>query len=177
MEIAEFFATFGGGVFTFVIFAIVIISVVKSAKAKSDQQRTQQTMAQFKQRNAERQGQQTSSDEESRRQAEKMKQIAQSFGLYNDADEQARKHAKHVADSHAHEHIGEEEHYEEIVGSLGEVNDEGCADLSGVRFLANDIAYEIQTNEAADYDRLAQAIVLGEIVNSPRFKTPYTRKK
>lgn len=89
---------------------------------------------------------------------------------------QSEKHDLHQADAHQHAHLGEEEHYEEIVGSLGEVNDEGCEDLSGVRFIAHDIAYEISENEHPDYNRLAQAIVMGEILNNPRFKIPYTRK-
>ena len=92
-------------------------------------------------------------------------------------EKQAEKHAQHVADAHRHAHLGEEEHYDEIVGSLGEVNDEGCADLSGVRFVAHDLAYEIRENEQPDYNKLAQAIVLGEVLNNPRFKSPYSPKK
>ena len=82
---------------------------------------------------------------------------------------------RHQLDADKHEHLGEEEHYEEIVGSLGEVNDEGCVDLSGVRFIAHDIAYETE-NDRADYSKVAQAMVLGEILNNPRFQKPYTRK-
>ena len=82
---------------------------------------------------------------------------------------------KHQIDADRHEHLGEEEHYEEIVGSLGEVNDEGCEDLSGVRFIAHDMAYEIN-DEHADYSKVAQAMVLGEILNQPRFKKPYSHK-
>ena len=111
-----------------------------------------------------------------RRKAEEMRSIAHTFGL-EDKDAATAKHSAHVADSHAHGHTGDEEHYDEIVGSLGEVNDEGCADLNGERFIANDIAYEIQSQESVDYDRLAQAMVLGEVINSPRFKTPYSKHK
>lgn len=92
-------------------------------------------------------------------------------------EKQAEKHAQHVADAHKHAHLGEEEHYDEIVGSLGEVNDEGCADLNGVRFVAHDLAYEIRENEQPDYNKLAQAIVLGEVLNNPRFKSPHSPKK
>lgn len=86
------------------------------------------------------------------------------------------KHERHVADANEHEHQGEEEHYEEIVGSLGEVNDEGCEDLSGVRFIAHDLAYELDDNDALDYTGLAKSMVLGEIINTPRFKQPYHKK-
>lgn len=86
------------------------------------------------------------------------------------------KHEMHQADAKKHAHMGEEEHYEEIVGSLGEVNDEGCADLIGVRFIAHDLAYEMSENEHPNYDKIAQAMVMGEILNSPRFKNPYIRK-
>ncbi len=89
--------------------------------------------------------------------------------------QEAAKHAAHVADAHAHEHKGSEEHYEEIVGSLGEVKDEGCADLDGVRFIAHDVAYDNVENERRDYSDVVQAMVIGEILNEPRFKSPYHR--
>lgn len=92
-------------------------------------------------------------------------------------DKQAEKHAQHQADARQHAHLGEEEHYDEIVGSLGEVNDEGCADLNGVRFVAHDLAYELRENEQPDYNKLAQAMVLGEVLNNPRFKSPHSPKK
>lgn len=81
----------------------------------------------------------------------------------------------HVADAKAHGHKGEEEHYDEIVGSLGDVNDEGCADLDGVRFIAHDAAYDGEEG-ARDYTAVVRAMVLGEILNEPRFKHPYRRK-
>ena len=58
------------------------------------------------------------------------------------AETQPTKHELHLSDAKEHAHLGEEEHYEEIVGSLGEVNDEGCIDLDGVRFIAHDVAYD-----------------------------------
>ena len=85
-------------------------------------------------------------------------------------------HERHQKDAHEHNHSGEEEHYEEIVGSLGEVYDEGCDDLSGVRFIAHDLAYDTTNEGKHDYAKLAKAMVLGEIINSPRFKIPYGRK-
>lgn len=86
------------------------------------------------------------------------------------------KHELHQQDAKEHGHTGVEEHYEEIVGSLGAVNDEGCEDLSGVRFIAHDLAYDDAEGEGYDYTRLAQAMVLGDVINNPRFKKPYSRK-
>lgn len=83
------------------------------------------------------------------------------------------KHAAHVKDAGEHAHVGDEEHYEEIVGSLGEVNDEGCRDLSGVRFIVHDLAYDTTDDGERDYTELAKAIVIGEIINSPRFRKPH----
>lgn len=84
------------------------------------------------------------------------------------------KHRLHVEDAHKHGHVGKEEHYDEIVGSLGDINDEGCADLDGVRFVAHDLAYDVDGEDATfDRDKLARALVLGDVLNSPRFKHPY----
>lgn len=88
----------------------------------------------------------------------------------------ASAHDAHVADAIAHFHKGREEHYEEIVGSLGDVNDEGCADLDGVRFIAHDLAYDTTEEEHGDMSKIARAMVLGEILNDPRFRKPYRRK-
>lgn len=150
-------------------------------KRRESQEKERQE--EYKQRSAETSLQEDSAEEKRRLQEELKQRLLQKYGLANDTErqrieeEKAAKHAKHVADSHAHEHLGEEEHYEEIIGSLGEINDEGCADLNGVRFVAHDLAYEIGTDDSRDYNRLAQAMVLGEIVNSPRFKSPYSRRK
>lgn len=79
-------------------------------------------------------------------------------------------------DAGDHTHVSDdEEYYEEIVGSLGEVNDEGCADLSGVRLITHDIAYESE-DARRDYADVAKALVLGEIINTPRFKTGCRKK-
>ena len=70
-----------------------------------------------------------------------------------------------------HEHIGaDEEHYEKIVGSLGEVDDEGCADLDGIRLIAHDAAYEGE-DDSRNYSEIVKAMVLGEILENPRFKS------
>ena len=171
----EIIATMMGLFFTAVVIAVFIFVFVRIAKEK----RSEQTVEEYNRKKALEEAaamaEARKKEEERRRKAAEMRSIARTFGL--DDSDAAKKHAAHVADSHAHGHMGEEEHYDEIVGSLGEVHDEGCADLNGVRFIANDIAYEIQTQDNVDYDRIAQAMVLGEIINSPRFKTPYSKRK
>lgn len=78
---------------------------------------------------------------------------------------------KVVANSDGHSHSADsEERYEKIVGSLGEVDDEGCLDLDGVRLIVEDIAYSDKT-ETRDYTEIAKAVVLGDVINNPRFKT------
>ena len=42
---------------------------------------------------------------------------------------------KIVSADGSHSHSGKEERYEPIVGSLGEVDDEGCDELDGVRLI------------------------------------------
>lgn len=82
-----------------------------------------------------------------------------------------------VRDAHAHEHVGFEEHYAPIEGSLGSVDDEGCADLSGVRLIENDPDYAPAT-DYNDVDRreIARIMILGEVFDRPAWKGPYTRK-
>ena len=176
----EAIAIFIGLTFTAIVITAFVVVFVKIAKSEAAKKR----MEEYKQRVTQQQS--GVIDDERRRQEELKQRLAQKYGLnlFNDRpaakkdeDEQQRKHQKHVEDSHAHGHVGEEEHYEEIIGSLGEVNDEGCADLSGVRFLVTDLSYELQDNAEIDYDRIAQAMVLGDIVNNPRFKSPYARRK
>ncbi len=79
-------------------------------------------------------------------------------------------HDKHLADAALHGHKGTEEHYEEIVGSLGDVNDEGCADLDGVRFISHDAAYDGDDSAPTDYNDILRLMVLGDVLNTPRFK-------
>jgi len=89
-----------------------------------------------------------------------------------------REHQQRILQSSSHLHSGKAEHYEPIVGSLGSVNDEGCDELDGVRLLEHDESYcdDPQHLVAGELNELEQAIVLGEIVNTPRFKKPYGRK-
>ena len=83
-----------------------------------------------------------------------------------------------VADAHNHEHIGTEEHYAPIVGSLGGESDEGCPDLDGVRLISNDEAYSGDDGDGVQYNRkkVLQAMILGEVLDTPRFKNHYGNK-
>ncbi len=93
------------------------------------------------------------------------------------AQSSVRKPLQSTLTANDHDHLAdEEEHYEKIVGSLGEVSDEGCDDLDGVRLIVNDMAYDIsEENETVRAD-IAKAIVLGDILNSPRFKSSYRKR-
>ncbi len=80
-----------------------------------------------------------------------------------------------VGDGHAH--YGTVETYEPIVGSLGSISDEGCDELDGVRLIATDIMYETDDDHTAyDLNAIGKSIVLGEVLNNPRFKTPYGKR-
>lgn len=83
-----------------------------------------------------------------------------------------------VSNTDGHTHVGsdEEEVYDVIVGSLGEVNDEGCVDLNGIRLIAHDIAYDTENGKKRDYSKVVSAAILGDVINTPRFKKPYGRK-
>lgn len=74
-----------------------------------------------------------------------------------------------------HAHIGKAETYQPIVGSLGAVSDEGCAELDGVRLIEDDEAYDMPIE--ADRPAIAKAVILGELLNTPRFKTPWNPNK
>lgn len=81
-----------------------------------------------------------------------------------------------VSKQDGHVHLGaEEELYDEIVGSLGEVSDEGCSDLDGVRLIAHDLAYETEDG-SRDLSEVAKIVVLGDAINNPRFKSHYRTK-
>lgn len=78
----------------------------------------------------------------------------------------------------SHGHSGRQEAYEPIVGSLGEVNDEGCDELDGVRLIEHDESYCDDPDHLLPEDNtdIQKAIVLGEALNTPRFKEMYRRK-
>ncbi len=76
-----------------------------------------------------------------------------------------------------HGHGGSAETYDPIVGSLGAVSDEGCDELNGVRLIATDLMYETEDDgQAYNMDVIRKSLVLGEILNNPRFKKPYGKK-
>lgn len=82
-----------------------------------------------------------------------------------------------VADATNHKHLGTEEHYAPIVGSLGDVDSEGCPSLDGVRLIARDIAYDVKNVDSNQRRvQIAKSMIIGEVLNDPRFKKPYTRK-
>ena len=154
------------------VFGVVVATVfIKKAKDdKKTQQRQKQASEKYRTNSsASMSGSKTTMSDEQRRRLEYFREQQKQKTA-------AEKHEQHVEDAHEHGHTGEEEHYEEIVGSLGEINDEGCVDLSGVRFIAHDLAYESGDGEHQDYTEIAKAIVLGDIVNNPRFKNPHSRK-
>ena len=156
---------------TAIVIIAFVVTFVKIAQ-KAQQQKTQQ---EYSDRYREKQTQSAQNRQVTlaAEQKEKLDYIRQYHKDRIAADERD----KHQKDADEHAHMGEEEHYEEIVGSLGEVNDEGCEDLSGVRFIAHDIAYDVSDGESHDYTKVAQAMVLGEILNQPRFKKPYSNRK
>lgn len=86
---------------------------------------------------------------------------------------------KMKAADNAHNHKSTKtEKYDKIVGSLGDINDEGCEELDGVRLINHDEAYcddpdHIISTEPTELER---AIVLGEVLNEPRFKKLYHKK-
>ena len=162
-----FIIMFGG------IFVAVFVAMILAAVKRAKQQQTQDEYA--KRYNAQRAAQQTVKTQQSGMSSEQRQRLEYLREKQREKSAYDR-HEKHVQDAHEHGHTGVEEHYEEIVGSLGDVNDEGCEDLNGVRFIAHDLAYDVSDSEHHDYTKLARAIVLGEVINSPRFKQPYKKK-
>ena len=76
-----------------------------------------------------------------------------------------------------HGHLGATETYEPIVGSLGAVSDEGCDELNGVRLIATDLMYQTYDDQVAyDMSTIRKSLILGDILNNPRFKKPYGKK-
>ena len=149
-------------------FAAIVIGAVKSARDK----KTQNEYAErYRAKNAASQTAQTQQSQLTDEQRRRLDYLREHYKQQMEAD----KHERHVEDAHEHGHTGEEEHYEEIVGSLGEISDEGCEDLSGVRFIAHDLSYDTSVDER-DYTELAKAMVLGDIINTPRYKKRYSRK-
>lgn len=162
--LAEFWQVFGALLIPLAImaiFAVVIIAFVLKSKV-AEQQRKRDIDLSRSQRPF------TDGNGRTRQQndylAAKCRQLAERNVAANDG---------------SHEHIGGKlEKYDKIVGSLGEVDDEGCDELDGVRLIEHDESYcdDPQHLAAADYETLEQAIVIGEVINAPRFKNPYGKR-
>lgn len=145
-------------VFIGVIFAVVIVAVIKRAKAEQRRREMDQGKAQY-----------PFTDGNGRTEhqrdylASKRRELAE---------------RKVSSADNSHSHSGKAENYGKIVGSLGEVNDEGCDELDGVRLIEHDEAYcddpdHLVPRDLAD---IQKAIVIGEVLNTPRFKEMYRRK-
>lgn len=147
------------GVFVFVVFAVIIAIAVRRVKAQMDRQREMDDYKRTSQVEIDGNGR-------TQHQRDFLNQL------------RAKQAERKVKEIEVHSHKGKEERYDRIVGSLGEVNDEGCDELDGVRLLEHDEAYcdEPAHFEVNDYNELQQAIVIGEVVNSPRFKRPYGKR-
>ena len=80
--------------------------------------------------------------------------------------------------SDGHTHVGSTvEQYDPIEGSLGEVSTEGCVEMDGLRLISNDENFDGESNQTNfNLNKVAQAMVLGEILDNPRFKNPYGKK-
>lgn len=144
-----------GGIVVFIPFVFFVIFVgvsIALASAKSKQQDDNQPHTQG-----------TSSTQYKSEYLERLKR--------QQAERKATQATSHDDD---HTHIGKAEHYEKIVGSLGEVNDEGCDELDGVRLVSDDDAYAV-TEQIAEYDKVVEAMVIGEALNHPRWKGRYKR--
>ena len=148
----------------FVIFFVVCIVVaIKRIKAQSEQkQQYEQRSAEIKSNASERSARQREYLEAKRRELEMRK----------------RQTARNV-DADDHSHSGNVEKYDKIVGSLGEVDDEGCEELDGVRLIEHDESYCDDPDHLAQADltNLEKAIVLGDVINNPRFKSLYNTRK
>ncbi len=146
-------------VFGFVLFAVILaVIITRVVKAAKLQNTSNQSTSQQSQGVTQHQRQYMDSLRE-----KKYQRIV--------AEQAARKNVE--TDDHAHL-SDEEERYDEIVGSLGDVSDEGCDELAGVRLIVHDLAYEQEDTER-DYTEVAKAIVLGDVINHPRCKRPYKR--
>ena len=164
-------------IFVFVFFAVFVLGIgITIARVfiagRKNEQRQQEAAKAYRERAASSSSTENKYTSMTNEQRDRLNYLRQKYSSLSTED----KHERHVADADEHAHAGEEEHYEEIVGSLGEVNDEGCEDLSGVRFIMRDIAYEADDGEETDYTKLVHAMVLGEIINTPRFKEPHRHK-
>lgn len=151
------------GVLVAVFFIVAIVLLIRHAKANATHRQT------IEQYNAERV--MTDGNGRTEHQRDYLSRLKSQLSYKEYSHETA------ISKSKSHSHSGKAEHYDPIVGSLGKVSDEGCDELDGVRLVEHDESYcdDASHFEITDYDNLKQAIVLGEIVNSPRFKKPFRR--
>lgn len=154
--------------FFFVAMMLVVIFAV--AKAKNSNNASQNNSAVIKQP--------TDSNGRTQHQRDYLQELRNRQQQRKPKQESTHTHVGNtiVSNDDGHSHVGEEEeHYDEIVGSLGDVSDEGCADLDGVRLIAHDLAYESEDG-SRDYSEVAKVVVLGDVINNPRFKNRYRIK-
>lgn len=137
----------------FVLFAVIMVALIFVSKSKQNKKNYQSRYSGGQDRTQSNNGLRTKQAQ--RKNAEQnSRPCSTSIAPHNDG----------------HAHVGDDaEYYDKIVGSLGEVDDEGCDELDGVRLIAHDIAYDDE-EKGVDYTEVAKAIVIGEIVNNPRFK-------
>ena len=82
-----------------------------------------------------------------------------------------------VTGTDGHSHHGTVETYDPIVGSLGDVDDEGCDELDGVRLIATDLMYETDDDgKVYDLNAIRKSLIIGEVLNNPRFKKPHGKR-
>lgn len=161
-EIAEFLPFIMVPVIFLVVFAVIIIAVVKRANAEKRRREIDRQNSQMTDGNG---------------RTEHQRDYLASLRVQQ-SERKAKQHEQKQKELSTHAHSGKAEHYEPIVGSLGEVDDEGCDELDGIRLVEHDESYCDDPDHIAqaDMSELQKAIVLGEVLNNPRFVNPYKKK-
>ncbi len=156
----------------FVVFAVFVVVLVSAAKKRRLEESQQQAKVQRPQEFTDGNGR--TQHQRDYINGLRVKLAEQKVAAQNNASATTGGSGYYEGDDHVH--VGDkEERYEEIVGSLGDVNDEGCSDLDGVRLIVHDLAYEGEDAQR-DYTEVVKVVVLGDIINNPRFKTYYRKK-
>lgn len=138
----------------FVVFFFIIACAVISANQKKQTDEKQRTNK-------------TDVDEYGRTQA----QNDYLNGLRAKRMQQRQEVQRHTDDVGDHKHIGSVEQYDKIVGSLGEISDEGCFELDGIRLISDDQAYSAEDESLSfDRDELIKIIVLGDAISRRKYK-------
>lgn len=137
----------------FVVFAVIMVALIFVSKSQQNKKNYQNRYSGGQDRTQSNTGLRTKQAQRKSTE-QKSRPYSTSIATHNDG----------------HVHVGDDaEYYDKIVGSLGEVDDEGCDELDGVRLIAHDLAYDDE-EKGVDYTEVAKAIVIGEVVNNPRFK-------